>query len=435
MSMNRLRGVHLPHRKNTAKLAPVRLPTPEKVIIPMSQHIGAPCTPIVKIGDIVQVGQLIGEAGGFVSAPIYASVSGKVTGIDDVQLAGGAISKAVVITSDGEQTVSETVVPPEVTDLVSFVAAVRASGLVGLGGAGFPTSVKLNPKDPSAITELIVNAAECEPYITSDLRTMLDEGKDALEGIALIQKYLGIKKVIIGIEDNKPEAIEMFKEMTDGKEDFSVASLPALYPQGGEKVLVYNTTGKIVPEGKIPLDVGSVVINITTVAFIAKYIRTGMPLVEKCVTVDGSAVMNPQNVIVPIGTPLTKVFEFCGGFKEEPKKFLLGGPMMGLATPNAEVTIMKNTNAILAFNEKDARPAATTNCIKCGRCVDTCPLNLMPSFIETAYRLQSVELLEKYKVNVCMECGCCAYVCPAKRELVLVNKLSKQFLREKKVKV
>ncbi|MEG2174359.1 MAG: electron transport complex subunit RsxC [Oscillospiraceae bacterium] len=430
--MNRLRGVHVDHHKNTTQSAPHRIPTPERVVIPMSQHIGAPCVPAVKIGDLVKVGQVIGEASGFVSAPIHASVSGKITALDDILLSNGVVSKAIVIASDGEQNVSETVRPPDLTDLKSFQNAVRASGLVGLGGAGFPASVKLSPKDPSTIEALIVNAAECEPYITSDLRTMIDEGQYVLKGIELVQKYLGITKVIIGIEDNKPQAIALLTEMVKGKEGITVMSLPSLYPQGGEKVLIYHTTGKIVPEGQLPMDVGVIVINVTSVAFLAKYMETGMPLVEKCLTVDGSAVAQPQNIIAPIGTPISKILEFCGS-KCEPKKILMGGPMMGIAVPNGDAPLLKNNNAILALDGEDAAPAVTTDCIRCGRCVNACPLKLMPSGLERAYRLRDAKELERLHINTCMECGCCSYVCPAKRELVQSNKLAKQFLKEKKV--
>lgn len=432
MSMKRLNGVHVNHAKHTTECLSERLPVPAKVVISMSQHIGAPCTPTVKVGDLVKVGQVIGDTTSFVGAPIHASVSGKVTAVDDLLMPAGQMVKAVTIQSDGEQAVSETVVPPVVENYDQFKAAVRASGLVGLGGAGFPTAVKLSPKDLSAVDYLIVNAAECEPYITSDYRTMMDSTEDVLEGVGLIRKYLGIKKVIIGVEDNKPDAVKKFEEMTSSDSDVTVMSLPARYPQGGEKVLIYNTTGRVVPEGKLPMDVGVIVINVTTVAFIAKYIRTGMPLVEKLITVDGSAVKEPKNVIVPIGTPLSDIFAFCGGFQEEPRKILLGGPMMGIAVPNTEFSLLKNNNAVLAFNEKDAAPPKESNCIRCGRCVAACPLNLMPAAIDTAFQLKNTDKLEQLKVNLCMECGCCSYVCPAKRNLVLTNKLAKKLLRETK---
>ena len=428
----RLNGVHVPHAKNTSDSVPTRMPAPDKVMISMAQHIGAPCTPTVKIGDLVKVGQVIGEGAGFVSAPVHASVSGKVTGLDDLLMPNGSFAKAVTITADHEQAVDESVVPPVVESFEQFTAAVRKSGLVGLGGAGFPTSVKLSPKDLSLVDTVIVNGAECEPYITSDNRTLLDSGEDVMEGIRLVKKYLNIGKVIIGIEDNKPQAIENMKKLSGGLEGVEVMSLPAAYPQGAEKVLIYHTAGRVVPEGKLPMDVGVIVINCTTIAFIAKYLRTGMPLVEKCVTVDGSAVRNPQNVIAPIGTPVGAIFEYCGGYKTEPKKILLGDPMMGIAVPNDSFPLLKNNNAVLAFDAKDAAEKVETPCIRCGRCASVCPFFLQPAAIEKAYKTENVATLEALKVNLCMECGCCAFACPAKRELVLTNKLAKKMLREKK---
>jgi electron transport complex protein RnfC len=379
----------------------------------MIQHIGAPCVPSVKPGDIVNVGQVIGDSPAFVSAPIHATV---------------------VIDSDGEQTVSETVVKPQVHDAQSFVAAVRQSGLVGLGGAGFPTSVKLNVKDPTSIDQIIINSAECESYITSDLRTMLDQSDYIMRGVKAIREFLGIQKIVMGIEDNKPKAISLFRKLIENDPDFEIRVLPASYPQGGEKVLIYNITGEIVPEGKLPLDVGVVVINVTSLAFIGKYLETGMPLVEKCVTVDGSAIKNSQNVIVPIGTPLKEIAEYCGGYKEEPKKIIMGGPMMGITVPNSSVPLLKNNNAILFFGEKEAAPPIVSECIRCGRCARSCPLELMPADLERAYERKDAEATEKLKINLCMECGCCAYVCPAHRDLVFKMKLAKQFLRETKVK-
>ena len=425
-----LHGVRVPHRKNTAGAKPERMPTPAYVTIPMSMHIGAPAKPVVNVGDEVKVGQLIAEASGFVSSPVYSGVSGKVKKIEDMLMSGGQFVPTITIEADGLQTVSESIATPKVESLQEFLDAVRQSGVVGLGGAGFPTAVKLTVKELSAVEAVIINGAECEPYITSDTRTMLDDKELVWEGIELLRKYMQVKRIIIGIEDNKPECISAYRKLCVSGGGVEVKALPAMYPQGGEKVLIYHTIGRIVPEGKLPLDVGAIVINCTTLAAIAKYIKTGMPLVEKCITVDGSAVKNPKNVIAPIGTPVKDVFEFCGGFKSEPKKVLYGGPMMGLAVPDLDAPILKNTNAILAFNEKDAVLPAETACIKCGRCVAHCPLNLAPTDIETAYKLKKPEDLDELKVNLCMECGCCAYVCPANRPLVQVNKLAKVMLRD-----
>lgn len=425
-----LHGVRVPHRKNTSEDKPRRINTPAVVNIPMSMHIGAPAKPVVKVGDDVKVGQLIAEADGFVSSPIYSGVSGKVKRIGDMLVSSGGRVPAVTIETDGKQEMLEGIGPPKVSNLQEFLEAVRSSGVVGLGGAGFPTAVKLSVKDLSMIDEVIINGAECEPYITSDTRTMIDDADLVWEGIELLQKYLRVKRVIIGIEDNKPRCIANFRSMCKPGCGVEVKALPANYPQGGEKVLIFNTIGRIVPEGKLPIDVGAVVVNCTTLAAVAKYIKTGIPLYEKCVTVDGSAVRNPQNVIAPIGTPLKDIFEFCGGFKSDPQKVLYGGPMMGIAVPDLEQPVLKNTNAILAFDAKDAKLPKETSCIKCGRCIAHCPLNLAPADIETAFRLKDAETIGRLKVNLCMECGCCAYVCPANRNLVQVNKLAKVMLRD-----
>ncbi len=426
--MSRLHGIHLPHRKNTADMPAVRMPAPPCVTIPMAMHIGAPAKPVVKVGEEVKVGSLIGEAGGFVSSPVHSSVSGKVTAIAPIWASNGSEVIAVTIQSDGEMTEDESIAPPEVSDFESFIAAVRASGAVGLGGAGFPTAVKLGVKDLSVIEEVIINGAECEPYITSDTRTMIDNAEYVKKGIDLLRKYLGVKKFVLGIEQNKPAAIKEMKKL-EGDGIF-VKVLPSIYPQGGEKVLIYNCTGKVVPEGKLPINVGSIVINVTTLAFIAKYIETGMPLVSKTLTVDGGAVKEPKNVIVPVGTPLEAVFDFCGGFVSEPAKVLYGGPMMGISVKSLSSPVLKNNNAILAFNEKEAHLPEPTACIRCGRCVRACPLSLMPLEFARGYALRDYDLLEKRKVNLCMECGCCSFVCPAHRPLVENNKLAKAALRK-----
>ncbi len=426
----KLNGVKVPHRKNTANMPAIMMPAPKSVTIPMNMHIGAPSVPCVKVGDEVKVGQIIAEAGGFVSAPVHASVSGVVTAVGPMLASNGQNATCITIESDGQMALSETCVPPTVTDYDSFIAAVRASGAVGLGGAGFPTSVKLDVKDTSRIEEVVINGAECEPYITSDTRTMIDDANWIMEGVQMLKEYLNVKKVVIGIEKNKPNAIAEMQKLAKEDATIVVKSLPSVYPQGGEKVLIYNCVGKIVPEGKLPIDVGVVVLNCTTLTFLAKYMKTGIPLTEKVVTVDGSAVAEPKNVIAPIGTAMQELFDFCGGFKAEPKKVLYGGPMMGVSVPDTSAPIMKNTNAIIAFNKKDAILPEPSPCIRCGKCVSACPLNLMPLEYGRALATGDMELLEKRKVNICMECGCCSFVCPAKRPLVENNKLAKAALRK-----
>ena len=425
-----LHGVHLPHRKNTASMPPVRMTPPKTVTIPMSMHIGKPADPVCKVGDKVYVGTLIGAQSGFVSSPIYSSVSGTVKKLEEILLASGAKAQAVTIESDGEMTPDPEIKAPEVNSKAELVEAIRNAGTVGLGGAGFPTHVKFNIPDGKHVDELIVNGAECEPYITSDTRTMVDKTEDIAHAILTILKLVDIGRVIIGIESNKPEAIAKMSELAKLDSRISVKVLPSLYPQGGEKVLIYHTTGKVVPAGKLPLDVGCIVCNVTTLGAIGNYIKTGMPIVSKCVTVDGSAVKEPKNVIVPIGTKISDVMEFAGGFKCEVGKVLYGGPMMGISVPSLELPVMKNTNALLAFNKKDSEPKTETACIRCGSCVEHCPFSLNPAAFMRAYKSGNAEELKRLRVDICMECGCCSYVCPAGQPLVQNNKLSKALLRD-----
>ena len=428
-----LNGVKVPHSKNTAEMETVKMPVPDKVVIPMKQHMGRECTPTVKLTDLVKVGQIIGDTDAFIGAPIHSSVSGKVTKIDEIIGTDGNPIKAVEITTDKLQEIDESVKVPEVTDLQSFAAAIRASGLVGLGGAGFPTHVKLMPKNLDEVTTLLVNGAECEPYITADNRAMLEDTDDIVEGIKLVKKYMNLSTVIIGIEDNKPQAIAKLQAAVADIEGASVKALKAQYPQGGEKVLIYECTGRIVPEGKLPSDVGCVVMSVSSIAFVAKYMRTGMPLITKRLTVDGDAIAEPKNVEVAIGTSFSDVIDFCGGFKTEPKKIIMGGPMMGFAVPTINYPVLKNNNAILAFSAAKTAEAEKpeTPCIRCARCVNACPFSLMPAAIEKAYKAGNVDALKALKVNLCMECGCCAYVCPAKRNLVSVNRLAKKMIVER----
>ena len=329
----------------------------------------------------------------------------------------------------------EELTPPTVTDVDSLVEALRACGMVGLGGAGFPTAVKLDAVKKGGIDTLIINAAECEPYITSDARTMLDHADLIADGITLLQRVLPtVKKYVIGIEGNKPSCIQKMKEVFASNDAVTVYTLPTLYPQGAEKVLIHNTTGRIVPAGKLPADVGVIVMNVTTLASFAKYVKTGMPLVEKCVTVDGSAVRNPQNVIVPIGTSIADLIEFTGGFAEEAGKIFYGGPMTGHNVTTTDEPILKTTNAIIALSVKDSVPPTPTACIHCGRCVDVCPHHLYSTEFCKALEIEGKDdrmaRLEELSINLCMECGCCAYVCPAKRPLIESIRIGKKELRE-----
>ena len=430
--MKKINGLPVPHFKNTAGYAPDEIPVPAEVRLPMKMHSGKPANPIVNIGDEVKVGQMIAEAVGVVSSPVHASVSGKIKAIDTHDIITGQKATSIVITSDGNQFIYDDLKPPTVTNTEEFITAVGDSGVVGLGGAGYPTAPKLTLKEGTNLDYILINGAECEPYITSDTRTMVDKTDYVFQGAQMLKEYLGPKDVIIGIESNKPEAIKKLQNLCQGITGISVKVLPSLYPQGERKVLVYNITGRIVPEGARLTDVGCIVVNCTTVAVFAEYIKTGKPLVSRCVTVDGSAVKNPKNVIAPIGTPIGELFDFCGGLKEDVMKIIHGGPMMGKAVPSADIPVEKITNAVLALSEKDSIPPLVSPCIKCGRCISKCPVNLMPSFIEEAYELKKLDLLNEYKVNMCLECACCSYLCPAKRPLAQVMTLSKKMLWEAK---
>ncbi len=312
-------GVHAPHRKHTAECETVVMPPPDKIILAMSQHLGAPCTPTVKVGDTVEVGQVVGDSSQPLSAPVHSGVSGTVTGITELLLPGGRTTQAVVIQSDGQQRVHSSVKPPVVESREDFLQAVRASGLVGLGGAGFPTHIKLNPKDPDGIDTILINAAECEPYITADYRECMENSWDIVSGVQAVMEFLDAGRVIIAIERNKPAAIaelsKIAKSVSRPERQVMVKSLPARYPQGAEKVLIAACTGRRVPPGKLPADVGCVVMNVTSCAVLARYLKTGMPLVTKRVTVDGSAVAHPKNVQVTIVTPIHDVLAFTGGLR------------------------------------------------------------------------------------------------------------------------
>lgn len=426
-------SIHVPHWKHTAKSVPIRMPAPEYVYIPMSMHIGSPAIPIVKAGDHVKIGQMIGDASGFVSSPVFASVSGVVKEITDYLLPNGSVCPMVVIRSDELQEMDENLSLPKITDYDSFIEAVRRSGVVGLGGAGFPTHVKLKV-DPDRVEYILVNGAECEPFITADTHTMIDKVERLMYGVRSLRKYYPKARILVGIEDNKPHAILMMQRYTDRIDDCDVVSVPSSYPQGGEKTLIYNVLHRVVPEGKLPIDIGCIVINTTTLSSIGKYEQSGIPLVTKCVTIDGGAVRDPQNVIVPIGTRISDLVEYIGGLKEEPKKILMGGPMMGTALPDMDRPVLKTTNAVILLTEKEARLKAPGNCIHCGRCMDACPMNLMPTELEQAEIQKDVETLKKLHVNLCIECGSCAFVCPAKHNLVESHKLAKMLVREAGVK-
>lgn len=422
--MKKLHGVRLAHHKNTQTYASAPLPLPKLVRIPMQMHIGAPCSPLVKPGDTVLVGQKIGDSTGFVSAPIHSSVSGTVKAIGTYRASNGTTCPMVEIESDGAQTVSPGIHPPVIYDKTDFLTVIRESGLVGMGGASFPTHVKLAAQQ--RIDTLLINAAECEPYITSDNRQMVEAPDEVIDGILQVMRCLSIPKAVIGIEKNKPEAIRLLTERTASYPEIRVCVLPTLYPQGAEKVIIYHTLGRIVMEGQLPADQGVIVMNVSSVAFVSRYFQTGMPMVSRMLTVDGDTVDKPCNVVVPVGTPVRDVLTYAQCDLDRVKKLLYGGPMMGVAIPDLDDPVLKANNAILALSKDFALPEASA-CIHCGRCIAACPLRLMPTEIAKAFRRKDTAALEANKVMLCMNCGCCTYACPAKRPVAETNQLAKAF--------
>ncbi len=427
-------GVPAPHYKNTAAMRPERMPAPERVVLAMQQHIGVPCKPTVKVGETVAVGQIIGDSDAFISVPIHASVSGKVSGIGELTLPNGVISQSVTIESDGEMRMFEGLDVPKIENKQDFLAAVRASGLVGLGGAGFPTHAKLNWPDSKAVDTLIVNAAECEPYITVDYRECLDNAWYIISGVVTLKEMLGINRVIIAVEDNKPEAIRLLRytcrQHFNLDDSVQLMQLKSKYPQGAEKMIVQSATGRKIPPGKLPGDVGCLVVNVGSIAFLARYLETGKPLVSRSLTVDGSAIEQPKNVRVPIGTNIGTIIDFCGGFRHEPDMLVTGGPMMGLTIVGTDLPTLKQNNAILALAKNPQHNKRERDCIRCGRCAQTCPLQLQPTLIQRFAKAQDAAHLKRIGVEVCMECGSCAYSCPAGLPLVQYMRLAKSVVRE-----
>ena len=423
------------HNKNTAECKTVVMPAPSVITVAMQQHIGAPCTPCVAVGDTVYVGTKIADSDKFVSAPIHSGVSGKISAITTTTLTNGVKCEAIKIENDGLNTPDPDLAAPVVETEEQLVKAVRDMGLVGLGGAGFPTHVKLIKQPDKPLDTLIINGAECEPYITADYRECIENPNDVLEGVYKLLDIMKFERVVIAIEDNKPEAIKKLYDIAADKRDtenrVKLMKLKSRYPQGAEKVLIYTTTGRKLPLGKLPADIGCVVMNITSIAAIGRYLRTGMPLTTKRLTIDGDAIMNPQNVTVTIGTTLQEVVDFCGGFKEKAAKIVVGGPMMGFSVCDTDIPVLKQNNAILCFGEKQAKLPKVENCIRCGKCAEACPMGLAPFHIAAALKREDLEAAEKLGANYCMECGSCAFNCPSARPIVQVMRATKQALRNK----
>ncbi len=425
----KLKSIKLPHFNSAAEVQSTNIKLPEKVIISMSQHGGVPCEPLVKAGDHVKTGQLIGYSDAVISAPVHSSVTGTVKEITEIMNVFGKRNKAVVIETELRQELSEDIKPPVIETRKDFINAVRMSGSVGLGGAGFPTYVKLDYPENVKIDTLVVNGAECEPYINSDYRAFMEEGEKIAAGVRVILDKLGLERAVIGIEADKPAAISKMTELTKNDSNITVMKLKSNYPQGAEKVLIYNTTGRVVEAGKLPMSAGCIVINCSTVAFIYDYIKTGIPLIKRRITVDGPIVNKPANFIVPVGITVKDVIA-AANIRKQPDRVLMGGPMMGTCVYDENMPVSKTNNAVLLFS--DTKQSVQTACIRCGRCVRACSMGLMPTELEHAYDAKDAKLLEKLNINLCMNCGACTFVCPAKRNISEKNQLAKAFLRENK---
>lgn len=420
--MSKINTIYIPHNKNTMHCDTVKMPYPKKLFIPMAMSANTSSEVVVKEGEYVLQGQKIGEAVHTLSSPIFSPVSGKVVAVSDFTMPYDIKTKLIEIENDGKYESIE-IKPPIINSREKLLDAVLESGVVGLGGAAFPTNVKLSSTD---IRTMIVNVAECEPYITVDYRAVLEDYEDILCAVNYIKRFCNIDRVIFSVESNKPKAIEKLK-------DHEARILKSRYPQGAEKVIIYESTGKILPEGMRPYEIGIVVLNVTTLAKLGRFFSSGEPLMTKRITVDGTAVRNPQNVEVAIGTRISEVLDFCG-LKNPVKKIILGGPMMGVSVESIDFPILKSTNAILALDEKTAHFPETTPCIRCGRCYRSCPFHLMPAEFERRYYSGDVVSLQKLHLASCIECGICSYVCPAKRDLVSTNRLAKNLVRSQQRK-
>jgi electron transport complex protein RnfC len=431
------RGVHPPERKGLAADAAIEvLPTPAEVKIPVLQSVGAPCVPAVKPREEVAIGQPIGASDAFVSAPIHASLDGTTGMVTAVTLPNGRHMNAIPIKAAEEQSLAgeglykdlfggewvtsglEQYAPDEITD------AVKTAGLVGLGGAAFPTHVKLRRSDEKPIDTLLLNGCECEPYLTADYRVMVEAPAPVVSGAILAARACGARRVVIAVEDNKPLAIDNLRKAAKGT-DVDIVELQTKYPQGGEKQTILAALGRTVPGGALPLDVGVVVINVGTVATVARAVLRGKPLTHRVVTVSGHGIQTPRNLLVPIGVSYRELVEYCGGLKKSAARILAGGPMMGFTLGDLDSPVTKGTSGVTVLTADDVARAEETHCVRCGRCVDVCPMNLVPTRLALASRKKDWDLAKKYHLMHCVECGCCAYVCPASIPLVQLMRLGK----------
>lgn len=418
-------GIHPPQSKNLTDEKPVEtLPLPEKVIIPLRQHTGAVTTPAVSVGDSVKTGGKIGESDAFISAPVHASISGKVTAISMHPHPVTGRETAVVIEREGDEWVEfrghssyETLTPEQIREII------RSAGIVGLGGACFPTVVKISP--PKEIDTFILNGAECEPYLTSDYRLMVENAEEIVTGMKILMRAIGVNRGYIAIEDNKREAIRKMGEASISEPAIEVVALRTKYPQGSEKQLIKAILNREVPSGGLPLDVGVVVNNVATAKAVRDAVLSGKPLIERVVTVTGPNIVEPKNIIARIGTPFSDLIDFCGGTVETIAKLVAGGPLMGIAQYSLQTPVIKGTSGIIVFSSKDVPDLRPAECIRCGFCVDVCPMGLLPSELATYVEKERWEECKNSVLADCMECGSCAYVCPAKRLIVQLIKYGK----------
>ena len=430
-------GIHPYEGKELSKDKPIRDVVPGKeMVYPLSQHIGAPSNPIVTPGQRVLKGEKIAEANGFVSVPIYASVSGIVRGVEKRLTVTGDRVDAIVIDNDDlyECAPPMAVKPIEEMTREDILTLIREAGIVGMGGAGFPTHVKLSPKEPEKINYVIANCSECEPYLTSDYRRMLEVPERLVAGLKIILLLFEHAKGILAVEDNKPDCIKKLKELTIDEPRISVKVVKTKYPQGSERQLIYATTGRAINASMLPADAGCIVNNVDTICAVFAAVIEGHPLMYRIVTVTGDAIENPQNFCVPVGTDYAQLIEEAGGFKSEPAKIISGGPMMGFALFDLHVPVTKTSSALLCMTTDEVARWKPTACIKCGKCVEICPSRLMPSKLADFAEHHDDEKFEKYSGLECVECGSCSYICPAKRQLVQSIKATRRTILANKKK-
>ena len=426
------------YKEFTASKPIEKLPAPETVIIPLSQHIGAPCTATVKVGDTVDKGQIIGVVEKGLGCPVHATVSGTVKEIKVVLTPSGRKLEELVIENDGQDRLCEDIKPLEkpVSEVSAeeCIEAVRVAGISGMGGATFPTYAKISSA-LGKVQNIIINSAECEPFITANHRLMLEEPEKIIKGLRLLMQVFGLKKGLIAIEDNKMDAVKTMTDALGGETDVEIKVMKTKYPQGDERQIIYALTGVELKAGKLPADVGCVIFNSETCYNVYRAVAERMPLIERVVTVSGDCITEPKNVLAPLGTPLSKLIEYCGGLKEKPNRIITGGPMMGIAQWDVDTPVTKGTNAALAFSDKFVNePTTPYACLHCGKCLTVCPMHLMPLYLAQHSKNKDFDACDKYNAMSCVECGSCAFICPGRVPLVQLIRMAKGHIGEQRRK-